>query len=706
MSWQSTAEMVTQLRETRGTTPPALVGATTTCVGSKMYLYGGSRPSDGVSVSDLYVLDLQLFRWDQVFPVEGSPVPSPRHYHTTDLWQNYLVVFGGQTRSKGSKVSQTLSDVQLFDLSTHSWLLPSRAPPIIAFPASLPVIQPRYSHLSCVSGNHLLVFGGENFPGQLLDDICVYDLEKHEWVRRHTYLHFVHSGTSAVATSRWHVKTFRQRTQELAHIAPQPVPLPYSEHATQQSLCDIHVYHMGEVSRPRIDVLSPLTDGRIQVQSTPPDAIGRLPLLRCPSNAILGNSLILMGIAEDNRLVIRTFDMATKIWTAAALGRTLQDGVWARACISHAQSKLYFFASLKSAVGPQHPIFWDTLVTVDLEAIGIYQPPSHKLCRVDQLRRLLSLESGQNMDFAFVCEDKRQIRCCKQRLAQAWPWFREHYSMISGGQPSKIHYGKRTQLTLTLTSCFWTQSYPVTLALMQYFYSLSLDTALQRAPAVLSYLLLISTEFTIPHLQALVRHAMHIELSEATALGIYDAAASCRCRSLQIRAFTMHKRRKQLDNVADRLPSQREIGRARSNSQGAWRSARESKPLPRSPSAGPGSPPAASAAQSRRKDHSVESRMSHSSGSRVGDPPTFRIVVTPPSIPSNLKRSQSLGSRLPRPVSRPKLGLSSSSPRHDSVVSVMQMPLTPNSFARSRLAGMGIPPAEGPREQRGRRMER
>ena len=98
-----------------------------------------------------------------------------------------------------------------------------------------------------------------------------------------------------------------------------------------------------------------------------------------------------------------------------------------------------------------------------------------------------------------------------------------------------VTHGKRTEVTLTGTSCSLSQSYPVTMALLQYFYSMALGTPLQRAPAVLSYLLLISTEFRILHLQALVRHAMHLALSEATAAGVYEIAASCGCRGLQIR---------------------------------------------------------------------------------------------------------------------------------------------------------------------------
>ncbi|CAE6527546.1 unnamed protein product [Rhizoctonia solani] len=136
------------------------------------------------------------------------------------------------------------------------------------------------------------------------------------------------------------------------------------------------------------------------------------------------------------------------------------------------------------------------------------------------------------------------------------------------------------------------EPYAVTLALLQYLYGLTLVTSLQHAPPVLSALLLIACTYThddrpkdeydatetrpnlnpngnghahsrspgsspslgsggislpsrptlpqfdaMPHLMALVKHAMHRALSSTNSVGVYEVATLCDCQSLQIRAL-------------------------------------------------------------------------------------------------------------------------------------------------------------------------
>ncbi|KAF8993440.1 hypothetical protein BDQ17DRAFT_1431726 [Cyathus striatus] len=70
---------------------------------------------------------------------------------------------------------------------------------------------------------------------------------------------------------------------------------------------------------------------------------------------------------------------------------------------------------------------------------------------------------------------------------------------------------------------------------------MGLITPLQHAPAVLSQLLLLATNYKIDHLASLVKHAMHNALSNETSnsvcVGVHDVATLCSCRSLQIRAL-------------------------------------------------------------------------------------------------------------------------------------------------------------------------
>ena len=93
----------------------------------------------------------------------------------------------------------------------------------------------------------------------------------------------------------------------------------------------------------------------------------------------------------------------------------------------------------------------------------------------------------------------------------------------------------RVDPRLTPRAFHLSEPYPVTLALLQYFYSLALITPLQHTPVVLSQLLILATTYSIAHLETLVKHAMHKSLSNSTSVGVYEIATLCSSRSLQIR---------------------------------------------------------------------------------------------------------------------------------------------------------------------------
>jgi hypothetical protein len=77
-----------------------------------------------------------------------------------------------------------LSDVRFFDLETRHWL-PEES---IGAPLEDPnVPRARYAHLSSVTANRLFIIGGQDFFNTWLDDVCVYDLAKRNWVQRREY---------------------------------------------------------------------------------------------------------------------------------------------------------------------------------------------------------------------------------------------------------------------------------------------------------------------------------------------------------------------------------------------------------------------------------------------------------------------------------------------------------------------------------------
>jgi hypothetical protein len=202
---------------------------------------------------------------------------------------------------------------------------------------------------------------------------------------------------------------------------------------------------------------------------------------------------------------------------------------------------------------------WDHVAVVDLEAFGIYQPPPLSLDIPMQQLGLAALEEEVLADFIVVCDDGRRINCSRKILEDRWPWFKEQLEIYA--QTAEITLQSlptcsshialpalpgnvlgeppRSDPRLTPRAFHLSEPFPIALALLQYFYSLALITPLQHAPAVLSQLLVLSSTYSIPHLESLVKHAMHRALSNSTSLGVYEVATLCGCRSLQIRCVCL-----------------------------------------------------------------------------------------------------------------------------------------------------------------------
>lgn len=310
-----------------------------------------------------------------------------------------------------------------------------------------------------------------------------------------------------------------------------------------------------------LEVFSPLpdTDFTIQDRSAAMTGSSFPPGLRFPTGAILGTHLIIAGtyLAHSYQsFSIWVLDLLSMTWSRIDPGKAVETGSWFRGCLWAEANKFLIFGNRRGKLVDDYNrrlLSWDDVCVVDLEAFGIYQPPPLKMTVQMQGLGLAALEEHILTDFEIVCDDGRKISCSRRLLEERWPWFKEQritfYQKANSALqalpnsnmhiqlpefsaiPSNLHVDPR----LTPRSFHLAEPYPVTLALVQYLYTLSLITPLQHAPAVLRQLLVLATNYQIHHLGSLVRHAMHRALSDVTSVGVYEVATLCSCRSLQIR---------------------------------------------------------------------------------------------------------------------------------------------------------------------------
>ena len=256
-------------------------------------------------------------------------------------------------------------------------------------------------------------------------------------------------------------------------------------------------------------------------------------------------------------------------WTRLDPGITLSQGSWFKGCLwtqpASSSSKFVIFGNSTGNLVEDYNrrlLSWDDVAVIDLEAFGIYQPPKLVLDIKAQELGLAALEEELLADFEVVCDDGRKIRCSRKVLEARWPWFKEQRRLLllaatkalesipssesdvpmppsNDGdpidRPEDDSPMNRVDPRLTPRSLLLSEPFPVTMGLLQYFYTMAIVTPLQHAPAVLSQLLLLSVNYNIPHLQGLVKHAMHRALTPTTCVGVYEVATLCGCQSLQIR---------------------------------------------------------------------------------------------------------------------------------------------------------------------------
>ncbi|CAK5284139.1 unnamed protein product [Mycena citricolor] len=570
-------DLTTFCRKTTGHVPPKLVGASTTVVGSKMYLFGGRLVTERRMVADLYVFDLETYNWEIVPPFPEDDIPRPRYFHSVDTWNNQLILFGGMSNEPDSPNPDelcVLNDVRFFDLSTFHWLPAGPSPP----PASPLTPRARYAQLSSVTGDRLFIIGGQDFYNTWLDDVCVYDLLAKTWCERRdyprhcgSYRSVAVSASQVVRNPKDEMRRERDKTTTPIQAGPrfqvpgqtQPeldqdstptenlVHLPHSAAPNDEHPSDIYLYSnynvgFNSISRllpltvtqftdvkRELEIFSPLPDTGFNVTDRSAAMTGPSlpPGLRFPSGAILGNHLIIAGIYlahSYQSFSIWVLDLTTMAWSRIDPGKAVESGSWFRGCLWPEGNRFFVFGNRNGNLVDDYNrrlLSWEHVAVVDLEAFGIYQPPSLRLDVPMQEMGLAALEEGVLADFEVICDDGRKIRCSRKLLEERWPWFKEQRLKLlqnamgamealpsAGGMhvslpslPGNLPDGQRPDPRLTPRALHLSEPYPITLALLQYLYSTALLTPLQTAPAVLSQLLVISTNYKLDHLSSLLQ---------------------------------------------------------------------------------------------------------------------------------------------------------------------------------------------------------
>lgn len=135
----------------------------------RLYLFGGQLEND--VFADLYYFELNTFkspkaRWEVVEPVNNFG-PPPLTNHSVAVHKTKMYVFGGVYNNE--RVS---NDLWCYDAAVNKW---TQIPTTGAVP--LPVNE----HSSCIVGDKLFIYGGNDFSGVIYNTLHVLDLRTFVW---------------------------------------------------------------------------------------------------------------------------------------------------------------------------------------------------------------------------------------------------------------------------------------------------------------------------------------------------------------------------------------------------------------------------------------------------------------------------------------------------------------------------------------------
>ncbi|KAJ1957079.1 hypothetical protein IWQ62_005169, partial [Dispira parvispora] len=396
----SIAESAINSTTTTGDCPPPLVGTTTTTVGTRLFLFAGRLTEPRVLTNDLYILDFLTLSWRKI-PLklvgnsptqEGRPSPHtfirPRYFHSAVVYGRKIVYFGGMGRLKAhTQDVGVLNDVLVLDTDTLEWTLPKMT-------SGLP--PPRYAHLcTMLSGDRMLIMGGQDLGIEYLGDLHVLDLKTMGWCLSRKLDRNVGIYRSIVATDPQHDRVVIYSNHNFANV--------------QRSL------HVLTESNWRLSDRSEAMSG------------ARLPPgLRFPTACLLGHFLVFSGTyinQQSTAFCLWALDLRNYAWMEIPCGTLFERGSWNRGVLCPKLNCFYVFGHQDRAHLHDYnarQLNFNHVRTVSLEAFGIFRNVSPLYTSPFQDLGLALLENPLFATVDLLSKDGLRIPANFTVLAERW----------------------------------------------------------------------------------------------------------------------------------------------------------------------------------------------------------------------------------------------------------------------------------------------
>lgn len=406
--------LMCNVHRTTGREPHPLVGATTTILGDKLYVFGGrilSRSRPAPLTSDLYELDLIRRHWTKL--ETNGDIPPPRYFHSMcALGDTKMVCYGGMSPAPnvvGSTSEQqaevtVMSDIYIYDVSTKKWtFIPTQDAP-----------QGRYAHCACIlpstasfsshraplsalqhnpsSGNpnegriginidgsggaEMIIVGGQDGANHYIEQVSVFNLRSLKWTATQSlgkscgaYRSVAAALPSSVAANIG--KGPQNASQRQDGGAPQ---------AARDASSSMLIYSNYNFLDVKLELQIRTSDGTLHER--PMSGTYSPPGLRFPNGGVLDNHFVVSGTyltSSKQEYALWALDMRTLSWSRIdAGGSVFSQGSWNRGVLWSRRNTFVILGNRKRSLVDDYNhrrINFSNVCMVELEAFGFYDNP-------------------------------------------------------------------------------------------------------------------------------------------------------------------------------------------------------------------------------------------------------------------------------------------------------------------------------------------
>jgi hypothetical protein len=409
--------LMCNVHRTTGREPHPLVGATTTILGDKLYVFGGrilSRSRPAPLTSDLYELDLIRRHWTKLETT--GDVPPPRYFHSMcPLGDTKMVCYGGMspasTPPAGGDPQQqqpeiaVMSDVHVYDVPTKKWTyIPAQDPP-----------QGRYAHCACIlpssasfssyraplsalqhnpsSGNpnegriginidgsggaEMIIVGGQDGANHYIEQISVFNLRSLKWTSTQPLGKSCGAYRSVAAPLPPSVTARIGRPNQ--NVAQPRLEGGISQEAREPG-SSMLIYSNYNFLDVKLELQIRSTDGSLTER--PMSGTYSPPGLRFPNGGVIDTHFVVSGTyltSSKQEYALWALDLRTMTWSRIdAGGSVFSQGSWNRGVLWNRRNTFVILGNRKRSLVDDYNhrrINFSNVCMVELEAFGFYDNP-------------------------------------------------------------------------------------------------------------------------------------------------------------------------------------------------------------------------------------------------------------------------------------------------------------------------------------------